>query len=126
MEEKTRLWLGWKAAGGNAKALEETIGARGRNEVETWGFDFEDIVREGDEFVLHASTQAYQNRVNLHVTDGDGELADILSKYPELTISGIFVDRFGAGYVCQAEQKYEYFRTEGDGTHVDVEMHSIC
>jgi len=96
-----------KATGENLKVLMRQVGAKKRNEVVTWGFEFEKIRKDGDGYCLPATAWANQNVNNLHVTGEDGELADLLAHFPELEIEGEYVDEYGRGSVCQADQEFE-------------------
>jgi hypothetical protein len=69
---------------------------------------------------LHATARAKQDDGHLHMTGKNGELADILEKFPNLLIDGIFKDDHGGGSVHQAEQKYDYTGEEGDETIMDL------
>ena len=86
----------------------------------SWGFKFGEISHEEEGFVLHATARAKQDERHLHITGQDGELADILSKFPDLGIEGVFKDDDGGGTVHQTEQKYEFKGEEGQETAMDL------
>jgi hypothetical protein len=120
MEVKRERWHAWQAGGGNPKVLLEKLGAKRPNEIMSWGFKFGEISHEEEGFVLHATARAKQDEGHLHITGQDGELADILSKFPDLRIEGVFKDDDGGGTVHQTEQKYEYKGEEGQETAMDM------
>lgn len=96
-EEKKARW----------DASEKKVGARRPNSVVSWGFLFDAIEADGDGFRLPASVFANQSFANVPITGDDGELADLLARFPELVIEGEFRDEYGRGTVFQTEQEYE-------------------
>jgi hypothetical protein len=121
MREKRKRWHEWHSGGGDPKVLLKKIGAKRSNEIMSWGFKFGEITEEKEGFVLHATARAKQDDGLLHMTGKKGELADILSKFPDLRIDGVFKDDDGGGTVHQTEQKYQYMGEEGDETVMDME-----
>jgi hypothetical protein len=120
MEEKRKSWRAWEMAGRSVRTLLEKIRARKPNAVATWGFDFGEILKDNEEYVLPATARANQNMRNLHITGKNGELEDVLSKFAELKITGTFKDKYGIGKICQIEQKYEYKEEVDQKTIADM------
>jgi hypothetical protein len=121
MEEKRKSWQAREKIGGSVKTLLEKIGVKRPNEVVSWGFGFGEIREDNEGFALHATARANQNIRNLHITGKDGELADVLSNFPQLKIHGVFKDKYGHGTVHQSEQKYEYKGEDGGETIADMD-----
>jgi hypothetical protein len=85
----------------------------------TWLGD-ESACHAEEGFVLHATARAKQDEGHLHITGQHGELADILAKFPELRIEGVFKDDDEGGTVHQTDQKYVYMGEEGHETAMDM------
>jgi hypothetical protein len=116
LEEKAKSWQAWETTGRSMKKVLEKIRTTRPNEVVSLGLNLGQIVELDQGFVLHATAQVSQKLRDLHMTGTGGELADVLSKFPELKIDGVFHDKYGSGTVHQAEQRYEHKGEDGEET----------
>lgn len=119
-EAKKARWDEFEAEDKDVKVLMRRVGAKKRNEVVSWGFDFGGIEKDDDGFCLTATSWANQNLTNLHITGENGELADILSHFPELKIEGEYHDEYGRGSVCQTGQELESSIEDEDGGQLQI------
>lgn len=106
-EQKKSRWDEFKAESNNVRILMKRVGAKKPNEVVSWGFDFDRITKNGTGYCLTATAWANENSSNVHITGEEGELADLLSKFPELEIEGEFSDEYGWGSLSEVEKDYE-------------------
>lgn len=118
-EEKKSRWDEFKGTEKDLKVLMKRVGAKKRNEVVSWGFDFGEVTKDGDGYSLRASAWANQNASNMHITGDEGELADLLAQFPELVIEGEYSDEYGRGSVSQTNQKFESSREDEDSDEDD-------
>lgn len=116
IENKVARWEEFAATGQSATVLMKETGATRRNEVVAWRFEFRDIQECGEFYFLLAMTYwENPNALNLRITGSDGELADLLQQFPELTIKGEFYDDFeegGQGRLVQTEQIYDEYHAD--------------
>ena len=114
LEQKKKRWKEFENSNIPVSELMVKLGVEYPNELVSWGFDFDEILKSEDGFVLSAHTWANQNASNTHISGEDGELADLLRKFPELIIKGTYRDEYGSGRVTQYEQIEERTREEED------------
>jgi hypothetical protein len=86
----------WERRGKSSKELLRRVGEDSYGAVVSWGFNFDDIVVDEDgEASVHATSWANQNSWNVPISGETGELADLLEKFPTLTIAGTYKDEYG-------------------------------
>ena len=124
LEEKKKRWSNLENSGKDMSVLMKKAGVQSPNQLVTWGFNFENITKSEGEYVLSAETWANQNSFNTHVTGDEGELADLLSKFPELIIKGTYEDEYGRGIINQHEQVEEESKEENDEDNDDEDSSS--
>ena len=124
LEEKKKRWSKFENSDKDMSVLMKKAGVESPNQLVTWGFNFENITKSEGEYVLSAETWANQNSFNTHVTGDEGELADLLSKFPELIIKGTYEDEYGRGIINQHEQVEEESKEENDEDNDDEDSSS--
>ncbi len=74
--------------------------------VVSWGFEFDEInVDEDGEVSVMVRAWANQNVSNVYISGKEGELADLLDKFPFLDISGHFEGEYGSGEIEGYDEK---------------------
>jgi hypothetical protein len=76
-----------------------------RNKDKTCGLSCEDVKYEEDiGYFFRLEGEANENFNYYHVTGSEGEIADLLTKFPSLETSGYYTDEHGAGELYGAEK----------------------
>jgi hypothetical protein len=90
--------------------------------LRSWLLEFGEVVEHGSEYVLHLFVRTKESIAFDRATRENESLTELLSRFPTLTIRGIYSDRYGSGRIFQAEQIYEYSDNGQVGTVVDFEL----
>lgn len=89
LQLKKRRWESWKSLGLGSQELLDRVGGSKPAAVVSWGFDFEDVVVDDDGIAfVKATTWANQNWGNVHVDGEEGELAELILRFPSLVVLG--------------------------------------
>lgn len=105
LQRKKARWEAWKERGKRSEDLLERTGASSFGAVVSWGFDVGEIeVGEDGEASVTATAWANQNSSNVWIGGEQGELADLLQKFPFLEISGRYKDGYGDGEIEGCDQ----------------------
>ena len=76
-----------------------------RNKDKTCGLSCEDVkYEEGTGYFFRLEGEANENFNYYHVTGSEGEIADLLTKFPSLETAGYYSDEHGAGELYGAEK----------------------
>ena len=76
-----------------------------RNKDKTCGLSCEDVkYEEGIGYFFRLEGEANENFNYYHVTGSEGEIADLLTKFPSLETAGYYTDEHGAGELYEAEK----------------------
>lgn len=97
LEEKFDRWEDAKKKGQKARDLLKEHGLKKANEVVSWGFNVERVT-------VCLSAWANENTTNLPISGENGELADLLQKFPELEIDGKYEDEYTYGSIDGADK----------------------
>ena len=105
LDRKKARWDAWRKRGKGSEELLERIGASSFGAVVSWGFDFDEIETSNDgEASVQVTTWANQNFRNVWISGDEGELADLLEKFPFLQITGSYEDEYASGEIHGASQ----------------------
>ena len=105
LHRKKARWDAWSQRGKDSHELMERTGAKDAAAVVSWGFDFDDIQVDDDgEASVKATAWANENIGNIHISGEQGELADLLQKFPFLEISGSYKDEYARGSIEGSEK----------------------
>jgi len=95
------------------------LGIKKWSEVVTWFGSFSSIdpkisrVRKDDDFYeFEISAWANENGANVWISGPDGELSDLIERFPNLEIGGKYFDDYGVGRVSGFEKIYIMSRLE--------------
>ena len=105
LSRKKARWDAWSQRGKDLHGIMERTGAKDAAAVVSWGFDFDDIQVDDDgEASVKATAWANENASNIHISGSNGELADLLQKFPFLQITGSYKDEYGRGSIEGSEK----------------------
>lgn len=109
LERKKARWNVAQEQGKSCDDIMAELGLSCPSEVVSWGFQFGSIERDPDSkgFMVTAESYANESMWNLTISGEEGELHDLLDKFPELDIEGTYSDDYGAGSVCGYEKIWE-------------------
>lgn len=100
LERKKARWDAWKQRGKSSSDLLERTGASNFGAVVSWGFAVHKIdVDEDGEASVKVTAWANQNTRNVWISGDEGELADLLQKFPFLEISGRYSGEYESGEI---------------------------
>lgn len=99
LTEKKRRWNAWQASGKDWNALMEEVGAQHPSEVVSWGFDFGEIQERKKYFAVKVTVWANENASNVCISGPQGELADLMRRFPGIDISGRYRDEYHTGSI---------------------------
>lgn len=122
-EQKKARWDKFNATGKDVKVLMKLVGAKKPNHVVSWGFEFGKLVKYKGGYCLLAWAWANQNSWNMHITGDDGELADLVARFPELLIEGEYESEYGyCGSLSVGSTMYTGDDIENEDTDPFVEL----
>lgn len=105
LERKKARWDAWQQRGKSSRELLERTGCRHVGAVVSWGFEFDDVeVDEDGEASVRVTAWANENVSNVHISGEQGELADLLQRFPFLEIAGSYKDEYNQGDIAGAEK----------------------
>lgn len=105
LRRKKERWDAWKQRGKTSGELLERVGAEHAGAVVSWGFDCDEVqVDEDGEASVDVTSWANQNLGNVHISGEHGELADLITKFPFLDISGTYDSEYGSGDISGSDE----------------------
>ena len=87
----------WKRKGVGFDGLLARVGTKSYAAVVAWGFSLEDEIKvsSSSRATIKATAWANQNSRNVHISGESGEIADLMKRFPFLTIDGTYKDEYG-------------------------------
>ncbi len=86
------------------------------SEVITWadGWNIGKVTKDDSVYILNVNAYANEGGTSIWISGKDGELADLLRRFPGLVITGTFSDDYGSGSLKGLEKIHEKDRIEAD------------